>query len=429
MPLYGVTHTPAGKPIVRLAKTLKVGIGYPKGKAIHVYIDARGKWCVETGDHKDTRKVARFDDRAKAQDFYREAWPKTADRRYPAKFGYFTFQRISIDGSFSPDWDAIELHGPLPTEVPIVFLDNAPLHQQFEWWTAAELKCSGDGRTAMRRCSAAKTKEEKAAAEEAAARGENVFPILDACFTQGCVYAKGEKPLCKPHTRLSFQLANAPALGSTCHFDSTGFRSASQLFSSLEQIRAITGRGNPEEGPVAGIPLLLKLLPYKTSHQGKPSTQFGVTLHLRAKDAMDLMRGTLQRADEFRQLQVAPLMLSAAQEEAPEEALSDAVDADVIHGEVLPESAEAAAMEAEFYPEGENPDDFEIVEEPAEAEMPQIRRKSAAAAESAAPVSEPADPAPEAAHDGPVDDWGDPIREASGPLFDQAPEPKKGKTR
>lgn len=409
MALYGITHTMAGAPIVRLAKTLKVGIGYPKGRAIHVYIDAAGKWCVELGATKETRTVERLGSKQEAQAFYKQRLKTAPDRKFPAKFGYFTFSRVGIDGSFTPDFDAIEIHGPLPTEVPIVFLDNDPLRQQMEWWTAAELKCSGDGRNALRRCTSAQSPDEKRLADAAKVAGEQFFELQEKCFAQGCPLAKGEKPVCKPHTRLSFQLANAPALGTTCTFDSTGFRSASQLFSSLLQIRQITGRGNPEGGPVAGVPLRLKLLPYKTSHNGTPSTQFGVTLHLSATDALDLMRGTLQRADEFHQLSVAPLMIEGVAEDVVEgEVLPESYPstAQEEEGEPLSEQAEATAMSGEFYPEGERAEgEFEIQDEPDEPEFePEptatIRRKSEQVAAPAAPAAQPM-----------LDDWGDPIKE------------------
>lgn len=407
MPLIGITHSLTGQPLVRLAKTLKVGIGYPKGKAIHVYLDRSGQWTIELGTGKD-RTLKKFGTRRDLQMAYAELSKTAPERRFPGKFGYFTFQRVSIDGTFTPDWDAIELHGPLPTEVGIVFLDNAPLRQQMEWWTAAELKCSGDGRNAMRRLSEAKTKEEQRAAAEASGRGEQFFQINNGCFAYGCPISRGEKPFCKPHSRLQFQLVNAPALGSTCTFDSTGFRSATQLFSSLQQIQTITGRGNPEDGVVAGIPLTLKLLPYKTSHNGQPSTQFGVTLYLKAGDVMELVRKAINAGDEFRQIAAsARLQLGAGDiEQAAAE-------------QMLSEAAEAVAMESEFYPAevgDEQPvDDFEFADEPQQAATPaaaapqslkdSVRRKSATAQPPAVVLS---------------DDW---LDERASPETETAQEP------
>lgn len=381
--IVGLTHSPTGKPLVRLVKTLKVGIGYPKGKAIHVFIrpnKPNDLWVVEIGTGKEVSRQS-FQNRKDAEVYYREQWKTAPERGMPGKFGYFTFQRVGIDGSYTPDWDAIEMHGPMPTEIGIVFLDNTPLHQQMEWWTTAELKCSGDGRNAMRRLSEAKSPAERQAATEASGKGEQFFPIANGCWAYGCQYARGEKPVCKPHTRLNFQLVNAPALGSTCSFDSTGFRSATQLFSSIHQILTITGRGNADEGVVAGIPLTLKLLPYKTSHNGRSSKQFGVTVHLKASDALELMRKVIAAGAEFKQIAGAPLRLSAPERESTAE-------------EYLTEAAEAASMEAEYYPaesddapaeEWEFPEGTEEAAEgqPAQPkpEQPQVRRKSERQAE------------------------------------------------
>lgn len=371
--LYGITHSLSGAPMTRLVRMLKVGIGYPKGPAIHVYINAKREWVVEIGVNKEAQRKG-FSSRGEAKQFYDANRRGAPERKYPGKFPYFTFQRVGIDGSFSPDWDAIEEHGPLPTEVPIVFLTNDPLEQAMQWWTAAELKCEGNGRDARRRIDLAKSDAEKAAAKRAADSGDKFFPIVDGCFARGCMYARGDKPVCKPHTRLNFQLANAPALGATCTFDSTGFRSGANLFSSLDQIRTITGRGNPEDGVVAGIPLLLVLRPYKTSHNGQPSTQYGVSLQLRAEDAVRLYQKVLQAGDEFRAIAGAPLQLTATPEFIEES------------GERVTEKAEAMAMDAEFYstedaPDGEW-DEFHGSEQSHNPEPPKQatpRRKSEAA--------------------------------------------------
>jgi hypothetical protein len=77
------------------------------------------------------------------------------------------------------------------------------------------------------------------------------------------------------------------------------------------------------------------LRPYRTSHNGQPSTQYGISIQLRASDAQSLVRNVIAKADEFRMLTGAPMLLEAADE----------------LGEVIPETIEAKAMEAEFYPE------------------------------------------------------------------------------
>lgn len=337
-PLYGVTHTLKGEPISRLAKALKVSFGFSKGKAIHAYIDAKGLWCVQVGVGKDAA-IERFRTRDEAEKHYIKSRPVAPERQYPGKLGYFTFTRIGRDGDYVHDFDAIEQHGSLPTSVGIVFLSNAPLMQAYEYWTAAELKCRGDGRNAVRRCTFAQGDREKAIAAEHAARGEKFFPIVEGCAARGCPFAGGEKRACKPHSRLEFQLQRSPAFGSACVYDSTGYRSAVQLFSSMRQIKTITGRGNPESGTVAGIPLQLRILAYRTSHDGKPVQQYGVTLHLEASDAVTLMRQTIAAGDEYKRLSAGLIEAGGAPDD-----LSDDT-------ERVPETQEAALMTGEFYPE------------------------------------------------------------------------------
>lgn len=334
--LYGLTHDPVNRrPMVRQVRMLKVGIGFPKGPAIHVFIAPNGKWIVEEGLKQPKR--TEFDSMQKAKAFYMERRRVAPDRTYPSKFPYFTFLRIGMDGGFIHDFEAIERHGPMPTEIEVVFLNDAPLEQSMQWWTAAELKCEGNGIDARRRLDLAATEDEKKLAETARKVGEKFFPIIDGCHMRGCPYSRGKDnkaPLCKPHSRLMFQLAYNPTLGGTAVFDSTGWGSGANLFSCLHQVRSITGRGDADVGRVAGIPLQMVLRPYRTSHNGQPSTQYGVSLQLRAADAQSLVRNVIEKADEFRRIAGSPLLLEAADE----------------LGEVMPESAEARTMEAEFYP-------------------------------------------------------------------------------
>jgi len=337
MPLYGITHDISGEPSARLARILKVGIGYPKGRAVHVYIDLAGKWAIEVGADKE-RRIDRYETRGAAEDAYRKAATSAPDRPHPDKFGYFTFLRVGADGSYWPDFDAIEAHGPLPTEVPIVFLDNEPLQQRMESWTASALQCYGDGRDAWRRLPVMPEKGTKPAGR-AQLDASGQFSRLDhQCYACGCQWARGDKPTCKPHTRLLFQLEKSPMLGGTCSFDSTGFRSASQLYAALQQIREITGRGSAESGVVAGIPLTLKVQPYRTSHAGKASTQYGVTVVLRPADAVSVVRGAISAADTYR----ATLSSAPAQLAAPDAEDVEIVDAD----ELDPESEQAPAEPA-----------------------------------------------------------------------------------
>src|SRR5512146_1795476 len=88
--LYGVTHDLSGRPIVREPRTLKVGIGLPKGKALHVWIDKTGKWCVQVGE-----KRAEFATKEEARAYYLQNRRTAPERKYPQKRPYFVFTRIS----------------------------------------------------------------------------------------------------------------------------------------------------------------------------------------------------------------------------------------------------------------------------------------------------------------------------------------------
>jgi hypothetical protein len=52
----------------------------------------------------------------------------------------------------------------------------------------------------------------------------------------------------------------------------------------------MTGRGNPEAGSVAGIPLKFVLRPYKVQVGEKSSIQYGVSLEFRAKSLEEMAR-------------------------------------------------------------------------------------------------------------------------------------------
>jgi hypothetical protein len=329
---YGITHDLDGAPRVIEPKTVKVGIGLAKGPWLHVYIDRAGKWAVQVGK----QDITRFDTKTEARKFYRQAKPP--ERAYPQRLPYFTFSHISGVGSLEPDWDIIESHGPIPTEIDIVFVHDDPLNVSYQYWTAAEKKCEGDGINAMRVCSMATTPNEKRLAEAAQQSGEKYFPIIGGCWTKGCQYSKpqgNDRSPCAPHGRLLFQLINSPRLGGTAYFDTRGFRSCSQLFSCLEIFRGVTGGGNADRGFVAGIPLKLILRPYKTSFNGRSATQYGVSLEFRADSALALKQKLIGHGVQFRIASAAPdiLSLPAAPPQDP--------------GRELPEES-AAVINAEF---------------------------------------------------------------------------------
>lgn len=346
--IYNLTHDEAGRPLTRLARSVKVGFGAPRGAAVHVWIDRTGEWVVDVGVGRDVASH-RFSTKEEAQRFYGQARMKAGERKYPSKLAYWTFQRVGASADLYPDWHAIEVHGPKPTEIPVVLADQNPLHQRMEWWTAAELKCEGDGRDARRRCTAARGPDQQKAAAAASANGEAWFPIVDGCGHGRCPEASGDKPVCKPHSRLSFLLAKAPSLGTTCTYDSTGYRTAIWLASPLEQLRQLTG------GHLAGVTMRLKLQAYKTSFNGKPSVQLGATLYMPETDFLELVRRARQQADEF----------SARLIDAPAKQIAapDAIETTAADEPRLSEPDEAALMHGEFYVDADAGEELVGIEE------------------------------------------------------------------
>jgi hypothetical protein len=392
--MYGLLDDPnTGQRLQRQVRVLKVGIGVPSGPDIHTWISPLdNQWVIEVGDYsggKRQGKITKYGGKLEARTAYIQARKTAPERKYPRKVPYFTFLRMGADGNYVHDFDAIEQHGPTPTEIDIVFLDNDPLDSAFQMFTAAELKCEGNGLDARRRLSMAATPEEQELAAQAGARGEKFFPIINGCYARGCPYPREGK--CKPHGRLLFQLLDRPRIGGACSFDTTSYRSIPQLSSGLEQIRTVTGRGNPDAGHVAGIPTKLVLRPYKVTHDGKTSTQYGVSLEVRASTAVELINTVMKHSEEYRD--ALQLTTSLPEDEAPDAVVDvDAQSGDVSMAfEESEEGIEAAALEAEFFssepPEENNWEDPVAMETGQQAPGEQQpkrtmpRRKSAAVAE------------------------------------------------
>lgn len=394
--LYGVLHQLNGESIERHFRVLKVGIGVPIGPDVHVWIDAQRQWCIEVGVYANGKRqsqIKRFANRSEAQTFYDQQRKTQPERKAPRKIPFFTFLRMDGRGQFVHDFDAIEQHGPSPAEIDVVFLTEQNFDASFQMWSASKLLCEGDGRNARRRIEMGTAGEEKRLADGARSRGESFFPILDGCFARGCSFPRGDKPACKPHGRLYFQLVHSPRIGGACQFDTTGYRSIAQLSSSLEQIRSITGRGRAELGTVAGIPLKLVLRPYRAQHQGQSSIQYGVSLEFRAASVVEMARLLDRHTREFRQVQ-----LPAAPATAPDDSGSEASHPnstfeaepdgtatetpetedgsdDLVEGQTEDaEAEEAAALSAEFY--GEFPGQQSMWEPPPPEAAAMPRRKS-----------------------------------------------------
>lgn len=356
--LYGVLHEPSGRRIVRQVRVLKVGIGVPTGPDVHVWIDQNQQWCVEVGTYvngKRQSQVKLLAQRADAEAFYAQQRKTAPERNAPRKLPYFTFLRTDSEGKFVHDFDTIELHGPVPAEIDVVFLNEQTFDAAFQAWSASKLLCEGNGIDARRNVQWPQSPDERALAEQARKQNQRFFPILGGCYTGGCPFGIGNKRICKPHGKLTFQLMNAPTLGGSCQFDTTGFRSIEQLAGSLDQIRMMTGRGNPEAGSVAGIPLKFVLRPYKVQVGEKSSIQYGVSLEFRAKSLEEMARLLHAHTAEFHQLVAVPAPTIGIESEP----VNIPVEEDAYLPEEAPgdpgaiktpeEAAEAAAMSGEFY--------------------------------------------------------------------------------
>ena len=356
--LYGVLHEASGRPIVRQVRVLKVGIGVPTGPDVHVWIAQNRQSCNQVGSYvngKRQSQVKRSEKRADAEAFSVPQRKTAPERNAPRKLPYFTFLRTDAQGKFVHDFDTIELHGPIPTEIDIVFLNESAFDASFQAWSTSKLLCEGNGIDARRNVEWPQTPDERALAEQARKQNQRFFPIVNRCYTAGCRFAIGDKRQCKPHGKLTFQLMNAPTLGGSCQFDTTGFRSIAQLAGSLNQIRLITGRGNPEAGSVAGIPLKFVLRPYKVQVGDKSSIQYGVSLEFRAKSLEEMARLLHAHTSEFRQLVALPAPASPGEHESttaiPEEdhCVSEEPTTDSAVMDAQEEASEATEMSGEFY--------------------------------------------------------------------------------
>jgi hypothetical protein len=373
--MYGLTHALDGSLIIREPKILKVGIGLPKGKAISVWIAPDKKWRVTYGYKKDEQKTASVGTRAEAEAMYRQYLPSAPICPYPRKTTFFMFSKPSIEDGreqFVPDFDAIEAHGPMPTEIDIVLLEDSPFAGAYQMWSASELRCKGDGVNAMRLVAMA-TAAEKEAATEATAAGEKYFPIA-GCWTGGCQYAvettvngKVQPSMCKPGGDLKFQLACNIRVGGTAYFHTTGYRSISSIFSSLHRIATLTG------GRLAGIPLKMCLRPFRTNHNGQAATHYAVALEFRAPDPATLSRKLMESVWEFKAPPPAVRMIEASEAEDSTPIIS------------------AEAMAAEFYPDA---DDEETEAAPPPAAQVKTEQKTVGLADKMAARKRKADDVP-----------------------------------
>lgn len=347
--LYGITHDQDGNPRITEPNVIKVSIGLAKGKAINIYIDRESNWVIQTGSGQETKRK-RLETKDEARREYYSLKPQVPERKYPERLPYFTFSHLVPSGEYEPDFDVIEAHGPLPTEIEIAFIWDDPFAASYQLWTAAEKKCEGDGRDAFRINSAARTAKEKEFAAQAEQQGEKYFPILGGCSEYGCQYCKsqeGKPPLCRPLGTLKFQLINSPRLGGTAYLHTTGYQSIRQLFSSIQIFKKVAGAN----GHITGIPLTMTLSPYTVKHDGRKATQYCVNLEFRKKSAIGAGQSFLEYAAMFQPSGAEPQKQLQA---GPDPAVTaESIDAEFDTGELDPEppAQEPSEQEPDGIPE------------------------------------------------------------------------------
>lgn len=381
--IYGLTHDPGtGQSIIRAPRTLKVSIGLPPGKDVECVKDPGDPTSILIGHRKtkdgemnwakynvsDVRGIIGGLKKANA-----DAW----HRNYPKKLEYFTFVQPGPEGTVEYDVESIIANPARPKEIDVVFIDENPLNQQMEMWTAAELKCYGDGFNAMRVHSLARTEEEKliSAAVKESDPFAKYFPLVNGCHQCGCPFSRpsmrGDKEqpaACKPHSKLKFQMMSSLRLGTTVEFDTTSWKTGTNLHSCLEIFRSATG------DYVRGIPLKMILRPFRTSHNGQKAIAYTIALEFRAETAAALRTKLLEHASLFRRAESMPALQPARQHQIA----APAEPTDVPTAEGAPEEEDfevrASTLNAEFY-DGQDDADIEAVSpEPTEPTVPRGNR-------------------------------------------------------
>jgi len=370
--LYGLTHTKDGELVVKVPRSVKVGIGLPKGCKMYVFLLEGGsgglEWCIrrlEPGNEGPPDwKSYKFSARKEAESAWMQLEKGGVALNAPLALSHFVFWRMDRLGQLRPDWDLIEMHGPQPREIPVAFTDNAPLEQAYRWWSKTKLCCSGDGINALRHIDHAETPEQKEAAAAARARGDSHFQILGGAVPGGAPHAKEQtverdgkasarRSECTVNSRLYFQLAKAPRIGSYAQYDSTGKMTALYLLGSLTHVATWPGGGDPARGVVAGFELNLILTPIK--NQRFNGVKYAASVELADETLMALRRKLVEQAQAFDRLMVAGN--ESKQIEAPRLALSAgsgvvdieaATDDDEEDEQFLTPEQDAALMHAEF---------------------------------------------------------------------------------
>ena len=163
------------------------------------------------------------------------------------------------------------VYGQTPTSLDIMFPVDDPevfASQYYRAYSSSRgLMCRGDGETAIRLIDSATKRGAEGTGE---IRGElpnaqavNVEWLEDQpCLGQACQYYK--KKQCREVMMLQFLLPTVPGLG-IWQLDTSSYYSIMNVNATLEIVRSVFGR-------IAGIPLILSLVPMDVAPDGRKKT-------------------------------------------------------------------------------------------------------------------------------------------------------------
>jgi len=401
--LYGVTYDQETKAaIVRAPRVLKVGIGIPKGRAIHVFMH-NGDWIIRFGVWDNSGQKPKLvmktvyrgnqtglsNKQADVEAWYRAHKNEAVVSNRPQKIPHFTFTQRNIvedEGGkpvevFEPDFDAIFAHGDSPKRIPVILTSEAPLRQADEFWSTTELKCHGDGLLAERVLSMGSAKDQYW--QQSKDSGLKMFPY-QPCRLGGCPHAGKE---CKFMSSLEMQLAFSLRLGATAYFTSTGEVTAKRLFSSLTSIRALLDKMGYS---LVGVPMYLTLSSFRANHEGKASAQPAVSLELTAAGSKALNQLLAENAWTPTKIAEATRQITSAEDvfDAPIEVLAAAINAEFSDAPVSEASPAATKTQEKAEALGEK------IRKEKEKKAEPVATEAAATAATAQPAATTATPAP-----------------------------------
>lgn len=247
--------------------------------------------------------------------------PPDGKSDHPQQLDHFIFQKktqrgsgISADVIWEIDQEKTEHFGRNCREVGILLLDDDPdvvFRTEYAWWTRTQKQCWGDGESATRRT-------------VDSPRGERWEP----CANERCLDLEEER--CRPSGDLYFLLADYPTLGTICKLHTSSYQSIREIYAALETIRNVTG------GRLKGLRLRLFVRAEKNTYTDKKrnsrmsGTKHVLGLELITSEVKQLQGQTIEAVDAFR----------TVKRQLAEETIR--IDD--------PESGQAAAVSAEFYP-------------------------------------------------------------------------------